>query len=199
MKPEADPSAPQGSPTSPQSAAPVRGSLGRLWRSPGLLAFAIAAVVVLIAVGFSVRDKGNATLSQSDCTPSGSGTTDLATKPVVVVPKDPAPAATKVVEIVCGTGTKAVAGSAVKVKYVGVLYANGKEFDSSWSRSATDTLPFTIGSGVIPGFSIGATGMRVGGRREVIIPAKDGYGAQGGGPIPPNATLLFVIDLVSVG
>jgi peptidylprolyl isomerase len=69
------------------------------------------------------------------------------------------------------------------VKYLGVLYAGGKEFDSSWSRGAEETLPF-----------------QVGGRREVIVSPADGYGAAGSPPaIPPNATLIFVIDLVKVG
>jgi peptidylprolyl isomerase len=173
----------------------------RVLRSPGVVALAIGAVIVLIAVAFSARDKGKATLSQSDCTPSGTGTTDLATKPVVTVLKDAAPAQTTNIDIVCGGGTKAAAGSKVALKYVGVLYADGSEFDSSWKVSPGNTFSFTIGTGqVIPGFDKGATGMRVGGRREVIIPAADGYGAQGSPPvIPPNAPLIFVIDLVSVG
>ena len=99
--------------------------------------------------------------------------------------------------LVVGTGATAKAGSQVTVKYVGVLFSTGKEFDSSWSRGECETLPFTVGQGVINGFTIGVTGMKVGGRREVTIPPKDGYGAQGVGPIPPNATLIFVIDLVS--
>lgn len=164
-----------------------------------LRSLAIAVVLASAASGCSSSDAKKDVVQQAGCTPSGSGTTDLATKPVVEVPKTPAPTESTVIEVVCGTGTEVKAGSQVKVKYVGVLYADGKEFDSSWSRSSTDTLPFTIGSGVITGFSVGATGMKVGGRREVIIPAKNGYGAQGGGPIPPNATLIFVIDLVEVG
>jgi FKBP-type peptidyl-prolyl cis-trans isomerase len=133
------------------------------------------------------------------CTPSGSGTTDLTKKPAVTVPKAAAPAETTVIDIVCGTGKQADEGSAVEVKYLGVLYADGKEFDSSWSRGNDSTLPFTVGSGVIPGFSIGVTGMKVGGRREIIIPAKDGYGPDGQPPtIPGGATLVFVIDLVTV-
>ena len=134
---------------------------------------------------------------RTPCTPSGTGTTDLTKKPVVTVPKTPAPAETTTIDIVCGTGAQADDGSAVEVKYVGVLYTNGQEFDSSWKSGST--FPFTVGTGVIPGFSKGVTGMKVGGRREIIIPAKDGYGAQGQPPsIPGGATLIFVIDLVSV-
>ena len=129
------------------------------------------------------------------CTPSGSGTTDLKTKPVYTVPKAPAPTETTVTDIVCGTGPAAKAGSQVVAKYVGVNYLTGEEFDSSWKRGVNETFPFTVGEGVIPGFSIGATGMQAGGRRLVVIPPKDGYGDSG--PVP-GGTLAFIIDLVSV-
>jgi peptidylprolyl isomerase len=137
--------------------------------------------------------------TSTPCTPSGTGTTDLKKKPEITVPKGPAPAETQVIDIVCGTGAEATDGSQVTGKYVGVLYADGKEFDSSWKVSPDYTFDFTVGGNVIPGFSIGAKGMKVGGRREVIIPAKDGYGASGYPPaIPGNAALIFVIDLVAV-
>jgi peptidylprolyl isomerase len=146
------------------------------------------------AAGASASPSGSTT-----CTPSGTGTTDMTKKPVVTVPKAPAPAETTLTDIVCGTGAEAKEGSQVEVKYVGVLYDGGKEFDSSWNRGPSETLPFQVGGGVIPGFSKGTLGMKVGGRREVVIPAKDGYGDQGSPPvIPPNATLIFVIDLVKV-
>lgn len=129
------------------------------------------------------------------CTPNGTGTTDLSAKPLFTVPVDPAPIATTIMDIVCGTGAEAQPGSAVTVKYVGVDYADGKEFDSSWARGDNETLPFSIGDGVIEGFSKGTTGMKVGGRREVIVAPADGYGS--GGPVP-GGTLVFIIDLVSV-
>jgi peptidylprolyl isomerase len=132
------------------------------------------------------------------CSPSGTGTTDLTKKPVITVPTTPAPTATTTVDIVCGTGPQANDGSAVKVKYVGVLYKGGKEFDSSWKRGPSETLPFTVGTGVIPGFSTGVNGMKVGGRRMIVIPSKEGYGDTASGSIPAGSTLIFVIDLVSV-
>jgi len=135
--------------------------------------------------------------SAGECTASGSGTTDLTVKPAVKAHSEPAPTETTITDIVCGTGDLAKAGSRVKVKYVGALYTDGKEFDSSWSRG--DTFPVTVGKGVIPGFSKGIDGMRVGGRREVTIPSKDGYGDQGSPPtIPGGATLVFVLDLVEL-
>ena len=125
-------------------------------------------------------------------------TTDLSKKPVVTPPTTPAPTKTTTVDLVCGSGPEAKAGSAVKVKYVGVLYKGGKEFDSSWKTSASNTLPYQVGAGqLIPGFDQGSVGMKVGGRREILIPSADGYGPGGQGDIPPNADLIFVIDLVS--
>ena len=129
--------------------------------------------------------------------PAGS-TTDLARKPVVRVPSGPPPCGLQVMDIVAGTGAAAQAGQQLTVKYVGVLYAGGSEFDSSWKRNST--FPFTLGaSQVIPGWDQGLVGMKVGGRRELVIPADLGYGAQGSGTvIPPDAALIFVVDLVKV-
>jgi len=178
---------------------------------------ALPALVLALALGLSGcgddgDDTGDATgngptaattptlsASATPCTPAGTGTTDMATKPVPVIPKTPAPAETTVTDVVCGTGEEAKDGSDVEVKYVGVLYADGKEFDSSWSRGPAETLPFRIGGGVITGFSKGVTGMKVGGRRQVVIPPAEGYGDQANGQIPAGSTLVFVIDLVTVG
>jgi FKBP-type peptidyl-prolyl cis-trans isomerase len=83
------------------------------------------------------------------------------------------------------------------VKYVGAFYGTGEEFDSSWSRGEDETLPVTVGAGqVIPGFEQAIAGMQVGGRRMVTIPSDLGYGPTGQGPIPGDATLVFVLDLV---
>ena len=128
------------------------------------------------------------------CTASASGSKDLTKKPVFTVSKAPAPTETTTTDIVCGTGEVAKDGDGVTVQYVGVDYANGKQFDSSWDRG--EPFQFDIGGNVIPGFSKGVTGMRVGGRRLVVIPPKDGYGDQG--PVP-GGTLAFIIDLVKVG
>jgi peptidylprolyl isomerase len=122
-----------------------------------------------------------------------------ATKPEVKVPKGPAPKKLVIKDIKKGTGVEAVEGSTVSVQYVGVLYDGGKQFDASWDRG--QPFDFQLGGGqVIPGWDQGVEGMKVGGRRELIIPPDLAYGAQGQPPtIPPNATLVFVIDLVSVG
>jgi FKBP-type peptidyl-prolyl cis-trans isomerase len=155
------------------------------------LVLTVALASLLAGCGGS----SNAKLASGGCTASESGTKDLKTKPVYTVPKEAAPIATTTTDIVCGTGPAAKEGSAVVAKYVGVNYLTGAEFDSSWKRGPNETFPFTIGQGVIPGFSIGVTGMQAGGRRLVVIPPKDGYGDQG--PVP-GGTLAFIIDLVSV-
>jgi peptidylprolyl isomerase len=120
----------------------------------------------------------------------------LATKPAVTVPTGAPPTTLVTKEIVKGTGPEAKAGQSVSVNYVGVLYHGGKEFDSSWKRSEPFT--FTLGKGqVIKGWDQGVAGMKVGGRRELIIPAELAYGKTGSPPtIPPNAPLVFVVDLL---
>jgi peptidylprolyl isomerase len=102
-------------------------------------------------------------------------------------------------DLIPGTGQVAQAGQSVTVNYVGVLCRTGKEFDASWRRNQLFTTALSNGS-VIPGWVQGIPGMRVGGRRELIIPASLGYGKSGSGStIPPNSPLVFVVDLISVG
>jgi FKBP-type peptidyl-prolyl cis-trans isomerase FkpA len=102
------------------------------------------------------------------------------------------------VDLRAGTGAEATAGRTVTVNYSGWLY-NTAGVDNKGSRFDAGTFPFTVGStGVIPGFSQGTQGMRVGGLRRVIVPPNLAYGSQGSGSIPPNATLIFEIELVSV-
>ncbi len=119
-------------------------------------------------------------------------------KPKVTVPDGPAPKTLEVKEIVEGDGAEAKAGDEVTVQYVGVGYDSKEEFDSSWSRSEPFT--FTLGAGeVIKGWDQGIAGMKVGGRRELTIPANLAYGPTGSPPvIGPNETLIFVVDLVAV-
>jgi peptidylprolyl isomerase len=123
---------------------------------------------------------------------------DLSKEPVVTVPKTPAPSKLVIKDLIEGTGQVAKVGDTITVNYVGVLYKTGKTFDSSWSRNEPFTTPLTQGS-VIPGWVQGIPGMRVGGRRELIIPANLAYGKSGSGSaIPPNSPLIFVVDLLSV-
>ena len=100
-------------------------------------------------------------------------------------------------DVTVGTGTAAAATNAISVYYVGYL-ANGNVFDSK--SVGTAAFKFTLGAGaVIPGWDQGIVGMKVGGRRQLIIPPSLGYGTNGSGTaIPPNAVLVFTVDLVSI-
>ncbi len=146
------------------------------------------------------------TPSTTSTTPSTTSTTvttpappsPLSKKPVVTVPTTPAPKTLVTKDLITGTGKTATPGSTVTVNYVGVLYKGGKEFDSSWSRHQTFSTALANGN-VIAGWVKGIPGMKVGGRRELIIPPSLGYGKAGSPPtIPANATLVFVVDLLSV-
>lgn len=103
----------------------------------------------------------------------------------------------KIEDITVGTGAEAVAGKEISVHYTGTL-TNGTKFDSSKDRGTP--FEFTLGAGqVIQGWDQGFAGMKVGGKRKLVIPPNMGYGAQGaGGVIPPNATLIFEVELLDV-
>lgn len=120
-------------------------------------------------------------------------------KPEIDFPGGEPPAALQVVDEVEGTGAVATAGSRVSAHYVGVSFSTGEEFDASWNRGLP--LDFRLGVGqVIAGWDQGIDGMRVGGRRRLVIPPHLAYGSRGAGrAIGPNETLIFVVDLVDVG
>jgi peptidylprolyl isomerase len=122
----------------------------------------------------------------------------LSKEPKVTPPSGAAPTKLVTKELIAGTGAEAKAGDTVTVNYVGVLYKGGKEFDASWKRN--EPFSFSLGKGqVIKGWDQGIPGMKVGGRRELIIPAALAYGAAGSPPtIPPNAPLVFVVDMLGV-
>ena len=147
--------------------------------------------------------KGETTPTSTPTTPTTATATaktptrgPLSTQPKVTVPSGAAPTTMVTKEIIKGAGPEAKAGESVTVNYVGVLYHGGKEFDASWKRNEPFT--FALGKGqVIKGWDQGVAGMKVGGRRMLIIPAELGYGKRGSPPaIPPNAPLVFVVDLL---
>jgi FKBP-type peptidyl-prolyl cis-trans isomerase len=119
-------------------------------------------------------------------------------KPEVDFPGGEPPADLEIKDIWEGDGPVAKAGDNVRVHYVGVAFSTGEEFDASWNRGAP--LAFPLGAGrVIAGWDQGVQGLKVGGRRQLIIPPHLAYGEHGaGGAIGPNETLIFVCDLVSV-
>jgi peptidylprolyl isomerase len=137
--------------------------------------------------------------STTPTTPTTTATTTptsgpLATEPVVKPPSGAAPTKLESKDLIVGTGAEAKAGESLTVNYVGVLFQGGKEFDASWKRKEPFT--FTLGQGqVIKGWDQGVAGMKVGGRRELVIPGPLAY-PHGSGSIPANAPLVFVVDLL---
>jgi peptidylprolyl isomerase len=120
-------------------------------------------------------------------------------KPEIDFPGGEPPADLEIKDLWEGDGEIAGAGDFVKVHYVGVAFSTGEEFDASWNRGTP--LDFQLGVGqVIKGWDTGVQGMKVGGRRQLVIPAHLAYGDRGaGGRIGPGETLIFVCDLVGVG
>jgi peptidylprolyl isomerase len=171
----------------------------------GLAALAVAAL--LAGCGSSSSESPNIgvgkestaanALIEHTTTPTTPTSGPLSKEPKITTPKAPAPKTLQTKDLIVGTGAEAKTGSAVEVNYVGALYSNGKVFDASWKRDEPFSL--TLGQGqVIPGWEKGIVGMRVGGRRELIIPPELAYGKTGHPPtIPANETLIFVVDLLS--
>ena len=119
-------------------------------------------------------------------------------KPVVEPHDGDAPADLVIEDITVGEGEEAKPGQQVTVHYAGVSYSTGEEFDASWNRGAP--LDFRLGVGqVIADWDEGIVGMKVGGRRKLVIPANKAYGERGaGGVIGPGEALVFVVDLMGV-
>ena len=141
--------------------------------------------------------------TETPAAPSGDSgvkvTGELGEKPEIEVPEGGTPPTELVIEdIEKGKGPKAKAGDTVAVQYVGVLYKDGQQFDASWDNGGTP-FEFALGQGmVIPGWDQGVEGMQAGGRRVLTIPPDLAYGATGQGPIGPNETLVFVVDLEEI-
>jgi FKBP-type peptidyl-prolyl cis-trans isomerase len=177
------------------------------------LGFGLAGCGSSHAPGVILAPQSGATSEQVASTPTSTSTTSttattavktptsgpLSREPAIPKMSAPAPSHLVIKNLITGTGAAAKPGSSVTVNYVGALYKNGKVFDASWKRHQTFG-PFTLGSGaVIKGWDQGLIGMKVGGRRELIIPPSLGYGKAGSPPsIPSNATLVFVVDLLAV-
>lgn len=118
----------------------------------------------------------------------------MAQKPEIEFPTGPAPTELVIQDLVVGDGPEAVAGGTVEVHYVGVDYDTGEEFDSSWSRGEPIEFPLR---GLIQGWQDGIPGMKVGGRRQLVIPPAQAYGPAGSGHRLSGKTLIFVIDLLA--
>lgn len=158
----------------------------------------VFACLALIGAGCGSDSSSTSSSSEEATTEQQAEAPPKKTKPQVKPPQGAPPKKLVTRDLEEGSGPAAKAGDEVTVQYVGVDYKSGKEFDASWDRG--EPFPFTLGSGmVIPGWEEGIEGMKVGGRRELIIPPELGYGAAGSPPaIPPNETLIFVVDLEAI-
>lgn len=122
-------------------------------------------------------------------------TGEAGAKPTIELPGGEPPKELLYKDLIVGDGPEAPEGASVSMHYVGVSWSNGEQFDASWDRGATLDYPL---SDLILGWQRGVPGMKVGGRRLLVIPPDLGYGPTGSGPIGPNETLVFVIDLVGL-
>jgi peptidylprolyl isomerase len=162
------------------------------------VAVLLTAVFALVLAGCS-DDDGSTADDGGEVAPEQ---LDLAAKPdaAAQLPEDRSDPPTELVtvDLVEGTGEQATAGAVVEAHYVGVDYETGEEFDASWDRDRP--IVFQLGTGqVIQGWDEGIEGMRVGGRRILTIPPDLAYGDRGSGAaVAPNATIVFVVDLLDV-
>lgn len=180
------------------------------------IAVAVAVVGCLVAAGCTSNSSssGGSTVSPTVTASVPSTVTfddvtvedamTLSVKPKVTAHSAKIPTSLEVKDLVTGTGVAATPTSTVTVQYVGVRYADGKQFDASWDHGGATSFSLTQ---VVAGFAQGIGGnkeiaaMHVGGRRLMILPASLGYGSHGtpDGSIPPNAPIVFVVDLVGLG
>ena len=164
-----------------------------------LLALSAAALLGVAGCGDDDDSSDDAGTTAADTATTAEGPVDTSKKPEVTVPEGEPPAGLEIEDLKEGDGQTAKSGDTVTVQYVGISYSTGKQFDASWDSGQPFT--FQLGAGnVIPGWDQGVAGMKVGGRRQLIIPPDLAYGEQGagGGAIPPNATLIFDVELVNV-
>ena len=172
-----------------------------------------ASIMILLLTGCSTdggvassKPQGSASPAQSASPASGTTTTtggtvlpdvtgDKGKAPSLSAPSGEAPKTLQIKDIYVGNGAEAKANSTLTVHYTLMAWSTGKIVESSWSGGS----PATFGlDQVILGWQQGIPGMKVGGRRLLVIPPDLGYGAAGGGPIGPNETLIFVVDLLDV-
>jgi peptidylprolyl isomerase len=167
-----------------------------------LTVIAVFAVLGVTACGdddeSSAGGDNKQAATQTETAPSEEALKDTTTKPEIPKPTGIPPRKLVKQDIVKGKGPGAKAGDTVTVNYVGMNFSNGVEFDSSWDSG--QAFPVQLGAGmVIEGWDKGLVGIKKGGRRMLTIPPEMGYGAEGYPPdIPPNETLVFVVDAVSI-
>jgi peptidylprolyl isomerase len=150
----------------------------------------IFAVLAVVAIAFA---SVTLIIGGKDSMPSV--TANAGEAPTITPPSGKAPAALQTKDIIVGNGAEVKATSTLTVHYTLMTWSNGSIVESSWSGGQPATFPL---SGVIAGWQEGLPGAKAGGRRLLIIPPDKGYGPSGSGPIGPNETLIFVVDIIAV-
>ena len=163
-------------------------------RTGRIIALVATAAVALAGCGGSKKAESSAPGSVS----LPAEASDINVKPAIPKPEGEPPPGLQVRDVLQGNGETAESGDQVTMQYVGVSWSTGEQFDASWDTGKPFT--FQLGAGdVIPGWDQGISGMREGGRRQLVIPPDLAYGPQGRPPvIGPNETLVFVVDLKKV-
>ncbi len=176
------------------SATGVLARLGNPYVFAGLVA---SGVVIILGAIILISVLGGGEADEVVANPSGTPGVAPETPPAVAGEETSTDSGLRYIDIQEGTGASPVTGDAVLVNYTGWTEADGKKFDSSLDRGQPFT--FFIGTGaVIQGWDEGVATMKIGGKRRLIIPADLGYGAAGQGSIPPNATLIFDVELLDI-
>ena len=156
----------------------------------------VFAVLAVLAIGFATITSFGGNNSMSESTAGlPAVTANAGEAPTITPPTGEAPATLQTQDIIVGTGTEVLPTSTLTVHYTLMTWSNGSIVESSWSGAQPATFPL---SGVIAGWQEGLPGAKVGGRRLLVIPADKGYGPNGSGPIGPNETLIFVVDIIAV-
>ena len=155
---------------------------------------AIAAIIALTITSLTAcGGKDKVTETSASGLPAVTGNAGEA--PTIAAPSGTPPTTLETKDIIVGTGTEILATSTLTVHYTLMSWSNGAIVESSWNGVQPATFPL---SGVIAGWQQGLPGAKVGGRRLLVIPAELGYGPNGSGPIGPNETLIFVVDIIAV-
>ena len=159
--------------------------------------FAVLAVAAIVFASFTTLGGDDSVTGTSSESVAGlpAVTDNAGQAPTITAPTGAAPTTLESQDIIVGTGAEVLATSTLTVQYTLMTWSNGSVVESSWTGAQPATFPL---SGVIQGWQQGLPGAKVGGRRLLVIPPDLGYGPKGSGPIGPNETLIFVVDIIGV-
>lgn len=155
----------------------------------------VIAAIIALSITSLTACGGEDTVAETSASGLPAVTGNAGEAPTIAAPSGTPPTTLETKDIIVGTGTEILATSTLTVHYTLMSWSNGAIVESSWNGGQPATFPL---SGVIAGWQQGLPGAKVGGRRLLVIPAELGYGPNGSGPIGPNETLIFVVDIIAV-